>query len=205
MFKVLGRTILYVVSGAALLLITIGGQTQKVIAADHVDIKQALPTKEELPEFSNYQVFSGAKGKSAEAKRRADEARLRVSVLIASSEAEAQQWTHMTVTNSANAGMLKSAPSGRKIGQEVWQSKYSKGQPFGSFTLVARDGLSIVIVELMLKIDKGSRGQAMQRPIQTADLNLVENHALKCLDKLTAMGYTSRSATSRAKPPKPHR
>jgi hypothetical protein len=172
--------------------------TASVLAADQPDAKPALPTQADLPEFAQYRVLSENKGKSVWAKRRSDEANLRVAVLIAPTDVEARQWA-LRIVNTANGGMLPGAPSGRQVGQQTWQSKYPAGESArGAFTLIAQDGRAVSVVSLLLKIGKGKRGEAVQQPLAAADVRLVEDQARSALGKLTAMGYTSRSAASKA-------
>jgi hypothetical protein len=118
-----------------------------------------------------------------------------ISLSVAESEAAARDWS-LRLTRTPGGKMPVGSPSGRKIGQEVWRSWYPKGEvPQGMFQLLARDGRSVVLVQLMYTVlQTDIHNRPLHRIFTAADLRFAENQAIACLNRLTQMGYTSRSA-----------
>lgn len=183
-----------------------GSLSQKAVGQVSADVRSALPAQAELSNFDKYHMTAFPKGaKMVDAVRHTDRLSFSIEVFVAPTEAEAQRITHDGVYHWHQVAMLPGTPLGRKIGQEVWHTYRNGADNMG---IIALDGRSSVSVTLALPVPTDAHGKPILvhgRPVRghlsQADLQLAENHVLKALDKLTAMGYTSRSATSRAHRP----
>jgi hypothetical protein len=92
---------------------------------------------------------------------------------------------------SPGGKMLSGTVSKRSIGQNSWYSKDKKNRtPHGSFSMIVHDGRTLVKISIALPIIEHKNGKPVERQINQSDLMFVENTALKCLDKLSRMGYT---------------
>lgn len=196
MFKNFKRAVKFGSVTALLVLgiCTMDSQTRKADATPASAAEAALPSPDELPGFANGKTRSGAKGsKRVRARRNSDAAQIDITTVVASNAEEAHKLVLMAMSSNSN-GLLSDAPSGRKIGEECWRSRYQPGKPpTGGFELIARDGRSVVIATITLQVDKSKSGAAIQRPLKVQDLQLVERQVVNCLSKLTATGYTSKS------------
>lgn len=163
-------------------------------AGAKADVGPALPTQAELLEFTNYKVRRGRVATTSSATRRADAARLRITILSFSSAEEARKRIGLYIS-APNGTMLEGLLTGRKTAAKVWRPKYSGTTvPIGDYGIVALDGPSIVIADLSLKIDKNADGGAKPRVVQAKDVRWVEDEALKCLSKLAKMGLAPQTA-----------
>ncbi len=90
--------------------------------------------------------------------------------------------------------MPKGSSSKQQIGQECYNSNRREGPPQGFLTIIARDGRAVATVQLAVPVIKNKDGKFVEHPLDDQEVELVEKHALKVLDKLTTMGYTSKSA-----------
>jgi hypothetical protein len=164
-----------------------------------LDISSALPTAEMPRGFSSYRVSRNMAEQpnsgliEVRAHRVRDDLYVTVQVCVMPDETAALEWAK-GITYPPGGRMPRGCPSGRKIGQEVWQSRYRNGgPPRGSFGLITRDGRSVVMVDLMYTVKAVRGGAPVQRVFSREDLLMTERLALGCLNRLTQMGYTSRS------------
>lgn len=175
-------------------------------AAEEPNIKFALPTKAELPTFADYQTGSRITtqtltAQTFTAERRRDSMKLQISVGVYNSKEEAEEQS-FPLTHGVNGRLKEGSPSGRKIGQQVWQSNYGADSPRSGFILVAHDGRSNILVKLRHRVPLDKEGEPIRdksgeivwRRFTKTDLNFAEKQAIIVLNKLTKMGYTSRSA-----------
>ena len=185
-------TMLAIVSGGAMF------HPAQAKADAKTDALATLPVESELPEFKEFKsVYSKQNGNRAGASvtlwRKNDGAQFRIESVIADSEEAAKALVQQGIITQAGPGpMPKGSLTKRQIGQECYNSNRQQGPPQGAVTLVARDGRSVAFVQLAVPVTK-KNGKFVAPPLTTADMALVEKHALKVLDKLTQKGYTSKS------------
>jgi len=175
-------------------------QAQPARSEGKPNTKAALPTKEELPEFEAYRAYDDSSGtittSTASAARKDDGAGIRVTAIVASSEAEAKEWVYRHAVAMQSIGpFAKGSPSGQQIGEECWNSNRSGGPPKGGLQVIARDGRAIasVMIDRPVKRDK-TGGPLLHEPIDAKDVRKVEQEAIKVLGKFARKGYTSKPA-----------
>lgn len=206
MFRILQKIVCSLCGGVVLWLAFLGCSSlrpPKAMGQGLPDVRPALPVKAELVGFDKYEFHAYGRGKSVWAYRVADGLTFNISLSVAPTEAEAEKVIRDVVFHWHQVAMLPGTPSNHKIGQEAWHS-YRNGAD--TMDIVARDGRSIVTVMLALSVPKDAHGKPIlvhggpvRGHLSQAHLLLAENHVLKALDKLTAMGYTSRSTNATKK------
>lgn len=170
------------------------------------EIMRALPTLKAMPGFSGRTVGSRVKGAARlSANRKRDQASLDVTIVVAPTAEQAQERLlgFFFSSSGAKPHAVKSGPSGRVIGQEMWCWKHPPDKPYrGTYSLAVRDGRSCMYIRLTLDVVRDEQGepvrdktsQYVDRLVTQQDFKLVENQAIFCLGKLTKMGFTSKSA-----------
>lgn len=159
-----------------------------------------LPSPTELSGFNFLKTKPAEYSAELWASRKSDGMALKMTVIAAPTLTEAQAICDR-VTFPPRGRMPQSAPSGRKIGQQVWQSHYEGDRPTdGAFMLVTRDGTSIVVIRIAMPIGKNAKGFAVPRRFQTSHLTLAEDLAIGRLTKLKAMKLTSGGPVVQAAP-----
>lgn len=160
----------------------------------------ALPSPAELSGFAIIKSKPSKYSAKLWASRKSDGMALKMTVIAAPTLTEAQAICDR-LTFPPGGHMPQSSPSGRKIGQQVWQSRYAGDRPTdGAFMLVTRDGTSIVVIRIAMPIDKNAKGYAVPRRLQTSHLTLAEDLAISRLTKLKAMKLTSGGPVAQAAP-----
>lgn len=169
------------------------------------EMMRALPTLKAMPGFSGRRVNSFVKGAARlGANRKRDQASLDVTIVVEPTAEQAQKRLlgFFFSSSGAKPHAVKSGPSGRVIGQEMWCWEHPPDKPHrGTYSLAVRDGRSCAYIRLTLDVVRDEQGEPVRdkegeyvRPLITPqDFRLVENQAIFCLDKLTEMGYTSKS------------
>jgi len=195
-----------VLLGVVASLLTLGGRDIGTRPAQakgdaKMDVLSSLPTQDELTEFGaeNKTVKSHRNETSADAYitslRKGDEAQFRVESLVTDTEEEAKALVQRAIITQAGPGsMPKGSSSKRQIGQECYNSNRQEGPPQGFLTIIARDGRAVATVQLAVPVIKDKNGKFVEHMLGDKEVELVEKHALKVLDKLTKLGYTSKSA-----------
>jgi hypothetical protein len=193
---------------ACLALACTGGQnadrtTGKETTNEERAARAGLPTEQQLTRLG----FAGFRlGKSTvapeegifadlSAVRKRDGLRLFLEVFVGANDEQARKW--LKSRHQQPVPYLRGSPSGRKIGQEVWQSQYEGGgPPRGGFELLTHDGRSIVRVQLTHTVLTDPFGNPYEPVFPVMDLRMAERMAVDILDRLTEKGYTSRPAKS---------
>jgi hypothetical protein len=161
-------------------------------------LKLALPDfsrrlgYEALPSQPLRVVSGEGIGQSVAGRRRADALSIDVYASIADSIQIAQQWTRRYLAGFS-ALPLKGSKTGRKFGEEVWRSP-NADPPAGDWQFSVRDGRTLVIVKLHYPPAGRVLGKIQFRVFTAADIRMAEDLAIGCLNRLTTMGLTSRSA-----------
>jgi hypothetical protein len=163
-------------------------------------IAYTLPTPAELPGFSEARISRLPPPQTVAwlfIKRNADEMRLTVEITSASTPKKTKELSRDLISPPGGI-MPEGSPSKRKIGQKVWQSRYTQGgPPRGTFTLIAWDGRSIVRVQMMHLVRRlDNSGNPLVQVFSQNDLRFAEDLALQTLERLTVAGLTSRPANT---------
>jgi hypothetical protein len=169
--------------------------------------RAALPTERHLRSLGFADFLPGkstvppevGSESTVSATRKRDGLHLFLEVFAAANDEQAEKW--LKSRHEGNTiPYLPRSPSGRKIGQAVWQSQQEDGGPLrGSFDLLARDGRSIVKVQLMHRVLHDPFGNPIHQVFSVMDLRMAERLAVDILDRLTEKGYTSRPVKSAEK------
>ena len=166
-------------------------KTKQVVSSNPSDYLNALPSSEQLNSFDTYDVSKYKDSVAVAARRIEDGLTIYISIGVTSDETQAKTVCKSVIsTSSAPGGMAVGSWSGRKIGQENWRPIYPSHivQPEGAYTLLSRDGRSVIQIHLMF-----TPASSQEHPFDKEDLLLVEDQAIACFDRLTKLGYTSRS------------
>lgn len=159
----------------------------------------ALPALEDLPGFANYQsgAMSCAKysGSGAMAKRVDDGLELRVTVqhFVNPEDANKVPELHNRAVQVSAGWLRRHEIAGSRRGSAVW-TNYAPSM--GGFKLIMVDGASVVEIDPSpgtVPDRRGIRGRVQQRASEK-DLHLAESIAISTMDRLTALGLTSRPA-----------
>lgn len=162
----------------------------------------ALPEAGELPGFSvYYQGRPSEKGANVALRRDSDGLRTVVTVYLLKTPEIARDFParYNARISVKGAGLKKVTRPGRVIGQELWSDRDRLTDPF---SIVAIDGRSVVEILVEPRIGTGLTGFAVRLPGKKSDVTIAENLAADILERLTAMGLTSRptgSASAKAK------
>jgi hypothetical protein len=188
--------------------------------ATHPEYKSALPSqaflkargfdsKYRLKEYQ-YEELS-LKEIEISAVRARDGLQLQLVVSV-SADVESAKRLMEASTGGGAVELLRGAPSGRKLAEDLRQSNYSNTEPpRGSFRLQARDGRAFVCVRLTYPATrKDERGNWISEVFPRSDLLMAETFVIQTLRELTSLGYTSKSthaqraaAKASANAPKP--
>jgi len=187
--------------------------TTRPTAADPgpVNLTPALPTKTDLPGFAHYlaTIQPGSTWHSSvygvSARRTADNASFTLMLHVAPTAQEAEEAlrTGMAQSNPAITSPEKAftavpqgSYSGRRIGQWVFRTPGKNGRPpRGSFNLTVLDGRAMLTLWFDYVL-RDTQGKVVLPETNAADLRLAEDLVLQTLDRLTAMGLTSRPVSS---------
>lgn len=162
----------------------------------------ALPEAKELPGFSvYYQGRPSEAGANVGLHRESDGVRIYVTISLYPTPAAARAYPPRYNSGIAlKGGGLKKVTRPRNvICQEFWSDRDKVTHPF---RIVAIDGRSVVMVLVEPYIGTGRTGFAVRHPHKKSHVTLAENLAAGILERLTALGLTSRpagSASARAK------
>lgn len=155
-----------------------------------------LPEAGELPGFSLYfERRASERGGTVGLLRKSDGLRLLVSIVVHKTPESARGYParHNAGISLKGAGLKKVTRPRRVIGQELWSNRDKLPGPF---RFVAIDGRSLVNVLVEPPISSGPRGFAVRHASKQRDVTLAENLAAAVLERLTALGLTSRPAGS---------
>jgi hypothetical protein len=91
------------------------------------------------------------------------------------------------VRNGSFGVIPKGSPSGRKIGEECYNSVQPQGAPGGEITIVARNGRAVVNVSLHVPVPVQATPGRQWVPANPKDVALVERHLVNVLNRLTTL------------------
>ena len=170
-----------------------------------VDLQATLPAAEELPSFSRYHSTSRQTltpkpeqlpnvGASMFATRDDDHLLLSVDVASTATVVEAQEMARRAI-NTPSGDMPQGTLSGRPVGQKVWQTLAPGQKPRGgSYQIIAYDGRTVVVVELMAPLQGYKEGRPVQSVLSVQDVQMAEDTASACLARVGYLGFTSQPA-----------
>lgn len=156
----------------------------------------ALPDMAELPGFTQEYVEARANTNVLlQALRGVDQLRITVYIDVFATAGAAKRWPaqYNSGVQLLGAGLKRMATPPRYAGQEWWCDRLTG---YDNFRVVVIDGRSIVTVLVEPRIDSDERGFAVRRGHTADDVRSAETLASSTMFRMTALGLTSRQASS---------
>jgi len=193
-----------------LILAALSSAQQKSDTAKRVgvDFTPALPRADELAGFSGYEVAKspGTDNVGVHAERQKEPLSLYVNVVAFRTEAEAIACMD-SLQGRCVVPFLTTTFTGRRLAQQVYRTNYgahgADPTPRGAYSLMLRDGKSVVRIDLMLPPLRNEKGEFVQQPFASSDLAMAEQIGWRVLQRMTAMGFTSLPADKASAMAKP--